>query len=95
MKKLAVLSLLVVMFAAFSTESYAIVPGGCVPNPDDGSFLRLTAGVIWGTAKGCWFAYFAPEGEKVDSFIAAFKDGLKDCTSQEKEESPWWLQIVN
>ncbi len=93
MKKFAVLSLFVVMFAAFSPESYAIVPGGCIPEPDS-SVWRWAAGIIWGTAKGCWFAYCAPEGDKVDSFMEAFKDGLNDCISQEKEESPWWIPPI-
>ncbi|MBQ7170001.1 MAG: hypothetical protein IJR63_08905 [Synergistaceae bacterium] len=86
MKKLALLSLLIVILAVFSPESYAVVPGGCVPEPDYDT-LRWAAGVIWGTAKGCWSAYFAPEGERLDAFTEAFKDGFADCTSQ--REAPY------
>ena len=85
MRKLAVLSLLVVIVAVFTPKSYAIVPGGCVPENESAAW-GWAAGVLWGTAKGCWSAYWASEGEKLDAFIEAFKDGFADCTSQ--KESP-------
>lgn len=72
MKKIAVLSLFLMMFMTFSPSCYAITVGGCVPDihVDDGG---IVIGVIWGTAKGCWSAYWASEGSKWDSFVEAFK----------------------
>ena len=39
---------------------------------------RKVAGVVWGTVKGGWEAYNAPEGEKWEAFKKGYDEGSKN-----------------
>ena len=75
MKKVAVLVLSVFMFVSCSAV-YSARPAEALMGGDweVGSWCGR---VIWGTVKGCYKAWNAPEGRKWDKFKEGYKEGTE------------------
>ena len=73
MKKLVVLLILAIALSVcspvYSARPAEAIMGG---DPETGAWL---ARQTWGIMLGCWKAYWAPEGKKLEAFKEGYKEG--------------------
>ena len=75
MRKIAVLVLSAFMFASCGAM-YSACPAEALMG-GNWEVGALCGGVIWGTIKGCYKAWNAPEGRKWEEFKKGYKEGTE------------------
>ena len=73
MKKIALLLLFTMTLTVFSPV-YSARPADAIVGlpPESGKWV---ARQVWGVIKGCWKAYWAPKGQKLEKFEEGYKEG--------------------